>query len=370
MQKKTNKTKSEQQQLPRLLYRHSHMDSKFALLVMMLDMTMTFLIQEQNSHFFTPSMLAQRLNKQLHSPKFAAMGLKLSITEDDVRSFFGLLGRLPEEVSLVNIMEMPLETLMQRVFSGNSLPFAGDEDFQVLFYDSDMVCHRELLGLDDCVDAVDFFTRCRADGAVMTMDSTWNQAAGRDMINVSLLTEHLSASYHADYCIEVVPAQLKMWKSLAAMERLFARKEKAAAKGSVSNMVQEQYVADVGGELETRTVYVCPTTEVHDNFFCDEIEGVQYGMLFKAVQERHGEQGKLTWQNVRYFLCSLGYDAENSGMVAMNLLNYHWPIKEETAKRWVIELSWPQDALKRNADFLVGKNRIVNDFVQAHMDPM
>lgn len=346
------------------------MDSRFAFLVMMLDMTMTFLIQEQNSHFFTPSMLAQRLNKQLHSPKFAAKGLQLSITEDDVRSFFGLLGRLPEELSLVEIMETPLETVMQRVSAGNSLPFDSDADFHVLFHDSDMVCHRALPGLDYCVDAVDFFTRCRTDGAVLTMDSTWNQAAGRDMINVSLLTERLSVTDHADYCLEVVPAQLKMWKSLEAMERLFARKEKAAAMGSVSNMVQEQYVADVGGELETRTVYVCPTSEVHDNFFCDEIEGVQYGMLFKAVQERHGEQGKLTWQNVRYFICSLGYDAEKSGMVAMNLLNYHWPVKEATEQRWAIELSWPQDALKRNADFLVGKNRIVNDFMQVHMGPM
>lgn len=48
----------------------------------------------------------------------------------------------------------------------------------------------------------------RLDGAVLTMDSTWNERTNTSMVDVHKLARDLILHKHADYCVEVVPAQL------------------------------------------------------------------------------------------------------------------------------------------------------------------
>lgn len=123
-------------------------------------------------------------------------------------------------------------------------------------------------------------------------------------------------------------------------------------------------MTNVDGELETRTVYVCPGSEMRDNV-CADLEAVHYGTVFLAVQERRDEQGKITWQNCRYFACSLAFDAQNSAIMAMELLNHHWPEKDSPELKWVLDLSWHQEAQRRNSDFIVGKSRLMQELIRS-----
>lgn len=92
-------------------------------------------------------------------------------------------------------------------FNPNKTSKSGLE-YIVNFYDFGLVCCRILSDLADCEAAVEDFMQYRLDGAVLTMDSTWNERTNTSMVDVHKLARDLILHKHADYCVEVVPAQL------------------------------------------------------------------------------------------------------------------------------------------------------------------